>query len=124
MHVTYLLILLSTLCTLSAQLLLKQIVGSSSAQLAMAGGVFPFIINALTNPLAWLALSIQVVGYLVWLFVLGREKMAVAIALSGSFFYILASVAAWALFSERLTLQQWSGIVLISAGVVLVANRP
>lgn len=121
---TYLLILTSTLCTLSAQLILKRVVSAPSAKSAMTSEPLQFIVQAMFTPMTWLALSIQVAGYLIWLFVLGREKMAVAIALSGSFFYILASAASWLLFSERLTPMQWIGIMLISAGVLLIAHRP
>lgn len=121
---TYLLILASTLCTLSAQLMLKRVVNTPAAKIAMANEPLHFIVQAMCTPMTWLALSIQVAGYLIWLFVLGREKMAIAIAVSGSFFYILASGASWLFFSERLTMVQWCGIMLISAGVLMIAHRP
>jgi drug/metabolite transporter (DMT)-like permease len=46
----------------------------------------------------------------------------VAFAVSGSFFYLLMAAASWFLFGERLTSTQWIGLVLISAGVLMVTH--
>lgn len=108
------------MCTLVAQLLLKRVVGTPEARLAMQGGLLDFVMHAAINPWAWLALLIQVSGYVIWLVVLSKEKMAVAFAISGSFFYLIAGLAAWAFYAERLSLGQWLGLLLISSGVFLV----
>ena len=122
-YLTILLIALSTCCTLGAQLLLKRVVGTAQARSAMAEGITSFIMHAAHSPITWVALSIQVAGYLVWLVVLSREKMAVAFATSGSIFYIITAAASWYFFAEKLTYSQWAGIILISTGVFLVAYR-
>lgn len=119
----YGLVIASTVCTLVAQLLLKRVIGHEVVRSAMDDGSVSFVIAVASCPLAWLALLIQGGGYVAWLFVLSKEKMAIAFALSGSFFYLLVSFASWALYSERLAAYQWLGIVLISFGVLLVAYR-
>ena len=114
------LVVLSTCCTLVAQLLLKRVVNSDNARNAMAEGPVQFIMHAATIPTTSIALAIQVAGYITWLFVLSREKMAVAFAISGSFFYIVTALASWLLFSESLTPSQWGGLIFISIGVFMV----
>ena len=120
---SYILIFASTMCTLIAQLLLKHVVGAPAAKAHMAADPLQFIVHAMLTPLTWFALSIQVLGYLIWLFVLSREKMAVAFAISGSVFYLVTALASWHFYSERLSAGQTVGIFLISVGVFLVAAK-
>lgn len=119
----YALVVASTCCTLLAQLLLKQVISTGHVRSALQEGILHFVLAVATVPLAWLALGIQATGFMLWLLVLSKEKMAIAFALSGSFFYLLVSFAGIFFFSERLTGYQWGGIVLISTGVLLVAAR-
>lgn len=118
---TTLLILLVTLCTIGSQLLLKRSVGDIAAILKQSGAA-GFLMAAATSPGVIGALTIQGFGYVVWLFVLTRSQLSVAFAISGSFFYLLMAGASWLLFGERLTLVQWGGLLLISAGVLMVTQ--
>lgn len=115
------LVLIVNLCTIGSQLILKKSVGSISSVLRDEGAV-QFIWTAATTPGVLLALSIQGLGYVVWLFVVSQERLSVAFALSGSCFYLLMAAASWFFFSERLSLLQWAGLVLISIGVLLVTQ--
>lgn len=121
MILTYLMIATTTVCTLAAQLILKRAVNSPGMRAELAEGPLQFILGAAVHPLVWLALVLQVFGYVVWFFVLTREKLAVSFALSGAMIYILTALLAWMFYGERLSAQQWVGIVLISAGVLFVA---
>lgn len=121
MILTYLMIATTTICTLAAQLILKRAVNSPGMRAELAEGPLQFILGAAVHPLVWLALVLQVFGYVVWFFVLTREKLAVSFALSGAMIYILTALLAWMFYGERLNAQQWVGIVLISAGVLFVA---
>ncbi|KPN19632.1 hypothetical protein AO715_06510 [Xanthomonas sp. Mitacek01] len=121
--ITYLLIALSTCCTISAQLLLKSVVSSKHAQAMMSESLYRFGFAVAMTPSTWLAVSIQAIGYGVWLIVLSREKMAVAIAVSGSLFYLSVSFMALLFFSEKLSAIQWCGLTLISIGVLMVASK-
>lgn len=118
---TYLMIATTTICTLAAQLILKRAVNSPGMRAELADGPMQFILGAAVHPLVWLALVLQVFGYVVWFFVLTREKLAVSFALSGAMIYILTALLAWMFYGERLSAQQWVGILLISAGVLFVA---
>lgn len=121
MMLTYMMIATTTLCTLASQLILKRAVNSPGMRAELAEGPLQFIIGAAMHPLVWMALVLQVFGYIVWFFVLTREKLAVSFALSGAMIYILTALLAWGFYGERLSAQQWLGIVLISAGVLFVA---
>lgn len=116
---TFVLVLLVTLCTIGSQLILKHGVGSITSILQEKGAL-AFILSAATSPLIILALSIQGAGYVIWLFVLTQSRLSVAFAMSGSFFYLLTAAASWLLYGEKLNLLQWTGLVLISTGVLMV----
>jgi undecaprenyl phosphate-alpha-L-ara4N flippase subunit ArnE len=117
---TYLLILITTLCTIGGQLILKRAV--TGLKPLLESGPIEFLFGAATSPLVIAALSLQVLGYVAWLFVLSKEKLSIAFALSGSTLYLLTAIASWYFYGERLTLWQWLGFILISAGVVLVTS--
>lgn len=114
----YLLILLATMCTLGGQLILKPAITGLKALLQ--AGPIEFLLGAATSPMVIAALALQVLGYVAWLFVLSKEKLSIAFALSGAFFYILMALASWLLYGERLSTSQWLGLVMISIGVTLV----
>lgn len=117
---TYVLVLFTTLCTIGGQLLLKR--GIVALKPLLADGPIVFLIGAASTPLVYAALALQVAGYAAWMFVLTRESLSIAFALSGSSFYLLMAFASWWFFGERLTPIQWVGLGLISLGVVLVTN--
>ena len=113
-------ILFVTCSTLGSQLLIKHAVtGLGQRSPALRG--LDWIVAALTSPTVLLAIAVQGVGFVVWVVVVSRVKLGVAFAISGAFFYLLMAVVTWALYGERLTLGQWAGIALISAGVLMVS---
>lgn len=116
----YLLILTTTLCTIVGQLILKRAV--TGLKPLLDSGPIDFLLGAALSPLVITALSLQVLGYVAWLFVLSKSQLAVAFALSGSSFYLLMAVASWYFFGERLGPSQWLGLVLISVGVILITT--
>jgi multidrug transporter EmrE-like cation transporter len=118
---TTLLILIVTLCTIGSQLLLKRSVGDLSVVMRESG-IGGFLLAAATSPGVIGALAIQGCGYIVWMFVLLRAQLSVAFAISGSFFYLLMAAASWLFFGERLSPLQWMGLLLISAGVLMVSQ--
>jgi uncharacterized membrane protein len=75
---------------------------------------------AATSPIVISALTLQGIGYVIWLFVVAQERLSIAFAMSGSFFYLTLALMSWLLFDERLFISQWVGLVFITFGVVLV----
>ncbi len=64
------------------------------------------------------------IGYAIWMIVIAQEKLGVAVAVSGSAFYVLTAMLAWWLYGELLTGIQWAGIGFITVGVILMFARP
>lgn len=118
---TYLLVLFVTCCTLGSQLVLKSGVGPLVAVLR-SEGTLSFLLAAATSPRVLTALTFQGIGYGVWMLVIAQERLSVAFAISGAFFYLAMAACSWFFFGERLTLLQWVGLGLISIGVVLVSQ--
>jgi multidrug transporter EmrE-like cation transporter len=104
--------------TLGSQLLLKKaivIIGP-----LLQDGKIAFLIAAFTSPYVWTAISMQGLGFVLWMIVLTKLKLGIAFALSGAFFYLLIALSTWYIYGEKLTSQQWGGLMLISTGVVLM----
>lgn len=116
---TFLAIVFSTCCTIGSQLLVKGAVIAIKHQMPATHGV-DWLLAVISAPRIWMAVAIQGAGFLVWAWVVSRMKLGVAFATAGAFFYILLAAASWALYGERLTGWQWAGILLVSAGVVLM----
>lgn len=117
---TYLLVLFTTLCTIGSQLILKH--GLQGLGGLASTDRIAFLLRVAASPWVAAALVLQVVGYVTWFFVITREKLGVAFALSGSFFYVVMAMMSWLIFDEQLTRMQWAGLAAITVGVLLVAR--
>jgi len=115
-----LMIVFVTLSTMSSQLLVKNGVNTLAERAPDLKG-FPWLMAAVLSPSIIAAVAIQGVGFLTWVVVVSRMKLGVAFAISGGLFYFLIALSSWFFFGEKLALAQWAGIVLISAGVILMA---
>ena len=114
------LILLVTVNTVISHLFLKRAIidiGSPASFDALP----KFILAAAGSPWVYGSLALQILGYVVWMIVISHEKLGVATASVGASYYILTSLAAWAIYGETLGAMQWVGICLITAGVVCVS---
>lgn len=116
---TVLLIFIVTLLTIGSQLTLKAAIGQVSAVLGERG-VLAFVWAAMTSPGVLLAVSLQGIGFIVWWFVITQERLSVAFAISGSFFYLVMALASWLIYGEKLSVQQIIGLILITIGVLMV----
>jgi drug/metabolite transporter (DMT)-like permease len=117
---TKLLILIVTLNTVVSQLFLKRAINGIGPP-SQFDGVGRFILAAALSPWVYASLVLQVLGYVLWMFVLAREKLGVATASLGAGFYILMALSGWLVYGETLAPVQWLGILLITAGVVCVS---
>ena len=115
----YVLILLVSICTIGSQLILKTGV-DAIVKVLHSDGSLAFVMAAALSPTVWMALVLQVGGYVLWFFVLAQERVSVAFAISGSFFYLMMAGVSWLVFDERLNLWQWGGLVMISVGVLML----
>lgn len=115
-------------------LILFAILLNTVAQLALKAGMgrigyFSYSWNNLTaislqvasNPYILAGLVCYVLSVVVWLLVLSRVEVSVAYPMI-SLGYIATAIAAYFLFDEHLTLIRLTGIMVILAGVYMVAR--
>ena len=112
-----LLIVIVTLNSVASQLLLKRAVADIGSPASLAA-LPQFFRAAAASPPVYASLVLQVIGYAVWMIVISREKLGVAVAVLGSGFYVLIALVAWLLFDEQLTRLQWLGIAMITLGIL------
>jgi len=115
-----LMILFTTCTTLGGQILLKRGVVDIAARTPKPAGL-EWVIAVASSPAVWAAIFIQGVGFVAWIVVVSRMKLGVAFAIAGAFLYILMAIMGWTLYGERLAPLQWLGIVLVSAGVLMIS---
>lgn len=108
-----------TLSTMASQLLVKNGVNVLGARTPELKGI-QWLMAAVLSPSIIAAVVIQGVGFLVWVVVVSRMKLGIAFAIAGAFFYLAIAMASWLIYGEKLSLLQWSGLALISCGVVLM----
>ncbi|MEZ0474238.1 hypothetical protein AB6713_06345 [Luteimonas sp. B3_2_R+30] len=113
-------ILFVTCSTLGSQLLIKDAVVRIAARNPAPAG-FDWLLAVVGSPKIWVAVTIQGIGFLVWIVVVSRVKLGPAFAMSGAFFYLLLAGASWYLYGERLAPLQWAGIVVVSVGVLMIS---
>jgi multidrug transporter EmrE-like cation transporter len=115
------LILLGVLLNAVAQLLLKQgmlRVGSFGLDLATLSSVAPKI---MASPFVWAGLVSYVLSVAVWLVVLSRVDVSYAYPMVG-LGYVFATAVAWAVFHEDVSLMRLAGILVVCAGVYIIAR--
>src|SRR5207344_447273 len=120
---TRFLILVVTVNTVLSMLLLKRAVAAIGMPESLSA-VPRFFMAAAMSPLVYASLLLQVFGYACWMIVITQEKLGVAVAISGSGFYLLMALASWFVYGETLTRLQWLGLALITIGVLCVALKP
>jgi len=117
------LIVVFTLNTACSQIFLKQAVQVLGAP-SRLGAMPTYLLQAAASPWIWASLLLQIISYGIWIVVLSREKLGVALAISGSIFYLVMACAAWVLYNEALSAGQWLGIACIVSGVLLLGLNP
>jgi drug/metabolite transporter (DMT)-like permease len=111
-----------TLNAVVSQLLLRRAtLGLGRAPTSLAA-LPHFVVQAAQSPWIYASLVLQVLGYVLWLVIVAREKLGVATASIGAGFYALMALTAWLLYGETLSALQWAGIVLVTCGVVCISQ--
>ena len=119
---SYLLILSISVSAIISQLLLKKGITITLKKNIYENGLV-FLFNTILSPYVIAALVLQIVGYVIWIFVISRMRLGLAYAVLGAFGYILLAFASWIFFNEKLNLNQWVGIFLITAGVIFMSLK-
>jgi drug/metabolite transporter (DMT)-like permease len=115
-----LLLVAVTVNAVISQLLLRRALNELGNPSSLSG-LPRFIGNAALSPWIYGSVALQILGYVLWMLVVSREKLGVATASIGAGFYILMALSAWLLYGETLSPLQWTGIILVTSGVVCIS---
>jgi drug/metabolite transporter (DMT)-like permease len=117
-----LLFLVFTFNAVISQLLLRRATNSLGGAPTSLHALPRFIGQAAQSPWVYASVTLQVLGYVLWLVIISREKLGVATASVGAGFYLLMALSAWWVYGETLSTLQWIGIVLVTSGVVCISQ--
>jgi drug/metabolite transporter (DMT)-like permease len=109
-----------TVNTVISQLVLRRALNALGTP-ANLSGLPGFIGNAALSPWIYTSVTLQILSYVLWMLIVSREKLGVATASAGAGFYILMALSAWLVYGETLSPVQWTGIVLVTLGVVCIS---
>jgi drug/metabolite transporter (DMT)-like permease len=114
------LILLSVLCGVAGQTVIKIGVSQPGASEA-AAGFLPLVMMILRSPMVLLGLVLYGLGALAWIAVLARVDLSIAypfLALN----FILVTLSSQYLLGENVPGLRWLGVLVICSGIFLVAR--
>lgn len=109
-----------TIIAVASQLLLRRATIALGTAPATWSGLPRFVAQAALSPWIYAAVALQLLGYVLWLVIVAREKLGVATASIGAGFYVLTALSAWLIYGEALSALQWIGIALVTCGVVCI----
>lgn len=116
------LILLCVMMNSAAQLLLKEGMNRIGQFSFCTANIFPIACKIALSPFIVLGLFIFVLSTGIWLLVLSRIDASIAYPMT-SLGYVFTAVAAYFLLNEHISVTQITGIVVIIAGVYLIAQH-
>ena len=91
-----------------------------SVAIASIADALHFVSVAVTNPFLWFALLAIFVLFCLWITILSKIDLSVAIPVA-SFSYITIPLVSIIFFGERIPFLRWMGIGFILLGVILVS---
>jgi drug/metabolite transporter (DMT)-like permease len=115
-----LLLVAFTINAVISQLALRRALNGLSSPSGLSG-LARFIGAAALSPWIYTSVALQILSYVIWMLIVSREKLGVATASAGAGFYILMALSAWLIYGETLSALQWTGIVLVTVGVVCIS---
>ena len=86
-----------------------------------SNNIFELLLGMATNPITILAIFCFAAGMAAYNYVLMKTNLSVGYPIMTSVGYIIVLLASWLFLKETLTILQVSGILLIVAGVWMVA---
>lgn len=121
-HRGLILVLISALLTVAANLLLRQGVTAAGGFSLSIGGLGRGIIHLLRQPLFDAGVFLYGLASLVWFSVISTEDLSSSYPLLVSLTFLFVTLGAVAFFGETLSIRKLVGLLMILAGIWLVAG--
>lgn len=121
MLLTMILILIPTITGVAGQLLLKVGMSQMGALQISLAAVPSLLWRIVTSPYVMIGLFIYFGGVFFWLLALSRAELSFVYPFA-SLSYVLITIASWSLLHEQISMQRWIAMLVICAGVVMVAR--
>ena len=114
-------ILLNDVADSFAQVFMKR--GLLHAEVGILGvhAVGTFISKNASSPLLWLGIAIYAANFFLWIAILSRVDLSVAVPL-GSTLYVLVPLFALIFLHERVSPLRWLGILFIIGGIFFISR--
>lgn len=117
----FLLIVLNDIGDTVAQLLMKKGLNTIGITNVGLNNLAEFVQAGASSPLVWLGLSVLILNFFLWMVVLYRVDLSIAMPV-GSTCYIFVPAAAVLFLHEHVSLLRWAGVVLIILGIHFVSQ--
>ena len=117
----FLLIVLNDLGDTLAQFLMKKGLIATGIDAVTFGNLVEFIVRNASSVLLWAGLAVYVFNFFIWIVVLYKADLSVAMPV-GSTSYILVPLVASVFLHERVDALRWVGIALIVLGIHFVSR--
>lgn len=95
--------------------------GMKTASASPDGGLKARILRAVTNPLVVLGVFLQAIYYFLLLALIQKVPVSLVVPMTG-FGYVLTAFLARIFLKEPVSARRWTGITLITIGVILISR--
>ena len=117
----FLLIILNDIFNTIAQFILKKALIQTGIVSINPGNIAEFAARNISSPLIWLGLSIYALNFFVWIVVLYKVDLSIAMPV-GSTSYIFVPIVAIIFLHEHVSPVRWLAILCIILGINFVAQ--
>ena len=114
-------IILNDIADSFAQVLMKKGLFFENADIWSVHALVGFLSHNAPSPLLWLGIAIYTANFFIWIAILSRVELSLAVPL-GSTMYVLVPVFAVIFLHETISPLRWLGIVLIITGTYVVSK--
>jgi drug/metabolite transporter (DMT)-like permease len=104
-----------------AQIFMKKGLLTTGISSIGSANLIEFGFRSLSSPYLWLGLSIYIISFFLWIVVLARIELSIALPVS-SVCYVLTPLFAVMFLHEKVSAVRWLGIFLIVAGIYFVSE--
>jgi len=115
------LLILNDLGDTLAQLLMKKGLIQTGMDSVTFANILEFVSRNSSSFLLWLGIIIQVLNFFVWIIILYKIDLSIAMP-AGSTSYVFIPIAAAVFLRENVSLLRWAGILLIVLGIHFVSR--